>query len=81
MSSYSRYARRASSSVAIGIGTIEETRGSPLAIKVRSNMSTSMMSVFVRRARRSTGVGAGDADPQIAGDQHKQDDGQIEKRA
>jgi hypothetical protein len=77
MSSYSRYARRASSSVAIGIGTIERDSRLALgqAIKVRSNMSTSMMSVFVRRARRSTGVGAGDADPQIAGDEYKQDDG------
>ena len=56
-SSRSRWARRASSSPSLGIGTIEHTRGSPLsqAIKVRSNISTSMMSVFARRARRSTG--------------------------
>jgi hypothetical protein len=56
-SSRSRYARRASSSASLGIGTIEQTRGSPRsqAIKVRSNISTSMISVFARRARRSTG--------------------------
>ena len=56
-SSRSRYARRASSSASLGIGTIEQTRGSPLsqAIKVRSNISASIMSVFARRARRSTG--------------------------
>src|SRR6516165_8372591 len=54
-SSRSRFARRASSSASLGIGTIEQTRGSPLsqAIKVRSNISTSIMSVFARRARRS----------------------------
>ncbi len=56
-SSRSRCARRASSSTSLGIGTIEQTRGSPLsqAGKVRSNISTSMMSVFARRARRFTG--------------------------
>ena len=56
-SSRSRYARRASSSASLGIGAIEQTRGSPLsqAINVRSNISTSMISVFARRARRSTG--------------------------
>jgi hypothetical protein len=30
---------------------------------------------------REGDVGAGDADPQIAGDEHKQDDAQVEKRA
>jgi len=56
-SSRSRYARRASSSASLGIGTIEQTRGSPRsqAINVRSSISTSMISVFARRARRSTG--------------------------
>src|SRR5208283_2605937 len=56
-SSRSRFARRASSSASLGIGTIEQTRGSPLsqAIKVRSNISTSILSVLARRARQSTG--------------------------
>ena len=40
-----------------GIGTIEQTLGSPRsqAINVRSNISTSITSVFARRARLSTG--------------------------
>src|SRR3984893_1132548 len=56
-SSRSRRARRASSSASSGIGTIEQTRGSSRshAINVRNSISTSMTSVFARRARRSTG--------------------------
>ncbi len=56
-SSRSRCARRASSSASFGIGTIEQTRGSPRsqAISVRSSISTSITFVFARRARRSTG--------------------------
>ena len=30
---------------------------------------------------REGDVGAGDADPQIAGDEHKQDDAEVQKRA
>lgn len=57
MSSRSRWARRASSSASRGIGTIEHTRGSPRkkASSVRSSISTSITSVFARRALRSTG--------------------------
>jgi len=32
-------------------------------------------------SEREGDVGARDADPQIAGDEHKQDDAQVEKRA